>query len=122
MHVQLFIPEPSIVTTDLLVSGVVKGNRVDSLKALFGKHFQNKLQAMSMKQQGAWGQPVEIAAKVDLSGMDSKNLLFYSYNKATNKYAEINNPNYWVDKNAFLHFTTDIAGDIIISEGELVKK
>ena len=75
-----------------------------------------------MDQAEPWGQPVEIAAKVDLTGMDTKNLYFYSYDKKTNTYRRIEKPAYWIDKNGYLRFTTELAGDIIITEGALERK
>jgi hypothetical protein len=71
--------------------------------------------------QGSWGQPVEVAAKLD-SALATTNLVFYSYNKAANTYTRIVKPGYWVDKNGYVHFTTEVAGDIIISEGALVRR
>jgi len=29
---------------------------------------------------------------------------------------------YWIDKNGYLRFTTELAGDIVISEGALKRK
>jgi len=29
---------------------------------------------------------------------------------------------YWIDKNGYLHFTTELAGDIVVSEGTLERK
>jgi len=47
---------------------------------------------------------------------------FYSYDKKTNSYKRIEKPAYWIDKNGYLRFTTEMAGDIIISEGSLERK
>jgi len=69
-----------------------------------------------------WGQPVQIAAKVDLTGMDTANLFFYSYDEKTNIYWRIEKPAYWIEKNGYLHFTTELVEDIIISEGALERK
>ena len=75
-----------------------------------------------MDQTAPWGQPVQIAARIDLTGMDSKKLYFYSYDKKANTYRRIEKPAYWIDKNGYLYFETELAGDIIISEGPLDKK
>jgi len=75
-----------------------------------------------MDQAEPWGQPVEIAAKVDLTGMDTSNLCFYSYDKATNTYKRIEKPAYWIDKNGYLRFTTELAGNIVVSGGPLERK
>jgi len=50
------------------------------------------------------------------------NLYFYSYDKKANSYKRIEKPAYWIDKNGYLRFTTEYAGEIIISEGALERK
>lgn len=122
VQVQLTIPEPGLITTDLMASGAVKGTTVNSRKAFFGKWFKNKVQVVHMDHSGSYGQTVEIAAKIDLTGMDTANLYFYSYDKTANTYKRIEKSAYWLDKNGYLHFATELGGDIIISEGGLQKK
>ncbi len=90
--------------------------------SFFEKFFNNNVATVSFEQQGSIGAMLEIAAKVDLTGMDVTKLVFYSYDKAANVYRRIENPAYWIDKNGYLHFTTQFAGDIIISEGALALK
>jgi uncharacterized repeat protein (TIGR02543 family) len=121
VQVRVYIKNPTAITSDLLVSGYVKGSEVDRVKALFEKYFSNKVRAIHMDQTGTWGQAAEIAARVDLTGMDVTKLYLYSYNKATNTYRRIEKSAYWVDTNGYLHFTTALAGDIIISEGPLAR-
>ena len=122
VQVRLTIPNPSLVKKDLLVSAYVKGSRVDNTVSSFGKWFSNEIKAINFDQQSEWGQPVEVAAKIDLKGMDTDNLVFYSYNKANNTYKRIPTPKYWIDNNGYLRFTTEFAGDIVVSDGVLVKK
>ena len=120
--VRVYVPKPELVKTDLMVSGYVKGSAVDKVRALFEKYFTNKIRIIHLDQKEDWGQPVQIAAKVDLSGMDTNKLYFYSYNAKTNTYRYIANPKYWIDANGYLRFTTEYAGDIIVSEGSLELK
>ena len=122
VQVQLTFPEPSRLTADRKVSGYVKGSIVDSRRAFFEKWFSNKLRIVHLSHTGSFGQAVEIAAKVDLTDMDTDNLYFYSYDKSANSYKRIEKPAYWIDKNGYLHFTTGLAGDIIVSEGPLKKR
>ena len=110
---------PEFATKDLLLSANKNSNNI---KALFEKWFVNKIRVVHLEQEGSFGMPIKIAAKVDLDGMDTKNLYFYSYNKKLNSYHRIGKPAYWLDKNGYLHFTTEMAGDIIIIDGELVRK
>ena len=110
------------MTADRKVSGYVKGSIVDSRRAFFEKWCSNKLRIVHLSHTGSFGQAVEIAAKVDLTDMDTDNLYFYSYDKSANSYKRIEKPAYWIDKNGYLHFTTGLAGDIIVSEGPLKKR
>jgi uncharacterized repeat protein (TIGR02543 family) len=121
VQVRVYIKNPTAITSDLLVSGYVKGSEVDRVKAIFEKYFSNKVRTIHLDQTGTWGQVAEIAARVDLAGMDVTKLYLYSYDKATNTYRRIEKPAYWVDTNGYLHFTSVLAGDIIISEGPLAR-
>jgi hypothetical protein len=90
-------------------------------KTIFESWFSNDLQTVHFDRQGAWGQPVKVAVKFD-SALDPANLFFYAYDKATNTYTRLQSPDAWVDAHGYVHFTTEIAGDIIISEGALARK
>ena len=122
VQVRVYVKNPTAITSDLLVSGYVKGSEAERVKTLFEKYFANKVRTIHLDQTGVWGQSVEVAAKVDLTGVDVTKLMIYSYDKATNTYHRIEKPTYWVDTNGYLHFTTALAGDIIISEGPLTLK
>ncbi len=37
-------------------------------------------------------------------------------------YTRITDPEYWIDTNGYLHFKTEYAGEIIISEGPLERQ
>lgn len=119
--VRVYVDDPAKATKDILVSGYVKGNIVDTIKAKFGKWFTNKVAVVSFDQQGHFGMKVQVAARTDLSGMDTSNLYFYGYDRKTNKYSRINTE-YRIDGNGYLHFATILAGDIIVSNGSLTKK
>ena len=122
IEARLYIKSPVLVTKDLLVSARTTGARVNSVKALFERWFSNKIVLVSFDQAGDWGQAVNVAARIDLSDMNTSNLVFYAYDSATNTYKRIAAPAYWIDANGYLRFTTPHAGDIIISEGALVKR
>jgi len=109
--VRLVIPTPNAVERDLLVSGRIAGEGVDKTRSFFEEWYQNQLRVISMDEQLPWGQTVGIAAKVDLTGMDAKNLCVYSYDKARNQYTRITT-GHSVDQNNYLCFTTPYAGDI----------
>jgi len=122
VQVRVYINDPTKISADVLMSGYVKGSDVDYARNTFEKWFNNKVRVIHMDQTAPWGQPVQIAARIDLTGMDTKKLYFYSYDKKTNTYRRIEKPAYWIDKNGYLRFTTELAGDIIISEGPLERK
>ena len=116
------ILDPAKSTKDLNLTASTSNGRAKSTKAFFEKWFKNKVSTINFGQQGGFGQPVEIAAKVDLTGMDTKKLVFYAYDKATNNYRRIENPAYWIDKNGFLRFTTELAGEYYHQRGPLERK
>jgi hypothetical protein len=120
--VRVTISSPASMEGDVKVSGYTAGKEVERVDHFFGKYFDNKIGVLHLDQAGAWGQEVRIAAKFDLTGMDTDNLMFYAYDKATNKYQRIPAPKYSIDKNGYTHFSTPYAGDIIISDGALAKK
>ena len=122
VQVRVRIDEPEKLAKDTLVSGYAKGDDVDGIRSIFEKWFENKVRVIHLDQQEDWGAPVKLAAKVDLTGMDTKNLYLYAYDKKTNTYRRIEKPAYWIDQNGYLRFTTEYAGDIIICEGPLERK
>lgn len=119
VQVRVTVKEPGRMTKEMLLSGEVKGSTVNARRAFFEKWFKNRVRIIHLEQSGSFGQAVEIAARVDLTGMDPDDLVFYSYDKTANTYRRIEKPAYWIDKNGYLRFTTECGGDIIISEGEL---
>ncbi|MEG1429323.1 MAG: hypothetical protein RSC64_05945 [Hydrogenoanaerobacterium sp.] len=88
----------------------------------FSKFFDNKTAVLSFAQQGSFDVPVKVAVKADLTELDTKSLKFYSYDKKTNIYTELPKTAYTIDTNGYLHFTTTVGGEIIITDKPLVKK
>ncbi|MEG0838618.1 MAG: caspase family protein [Hydrogenoanaerobacterium sp.] len=86
------------------------------------KSFGGKMAIVSFAQQGKFGMRVDVAVKTDLTGLNTKALLFYSYDKATNKYTPVPVKKYWIDKNGYLHFDTETGGDLIITDKPLTTK
>ncbi|MEG3007556.1 MAG: hypothetical protein RR806_08810, partial [Oscillospiraceae bacterium] len=91
-------------------------------KKTFEKFFDNKFAVVSLGQKGSYGMDMDLAIKVDLKDIDVKTMSFMSYDNVTNKFVVIKNPKYFIDKNGYLHFTTPIGGDIIITNGSLKSK
>ena len=76
---------------------------------------------VGLGQQGSFGQEVRVAARL-VPNLNTENLYFYAYNSTANTFRPIPAPNYRVDANGFIHFTTSLGGDIIISEGSLSRR
>lgn len=110
------------LTADIQLGVSVSGAGPAATMARFQKYYTNKVCVISMAQQGSFGMPVNVAVKADLTGLDVKNIRFYSYDKATNRVTLIPAPNYRIDQNGFLHFTTSLGGDIIITDKALTGK
>jgi len=96
--------------------------KTSAITDLFENHFNNKVVTIHMEQQGSLGARLEVAARADLSALDTKTLYFYAYDKATNFYTQIWNPAYWTDSNGYLHFYTRLGGDIIVTDAPLALK
>ena len=106
-----------------LTGGISLGGSVSApdTKERFEKYYDNKIAVVRLAQNGTFGMAVGIAARVDLTGLDTSSLYFYSYNRATGKYYPVKT-SYFIDANGFLHFTTTLAGDIIITDKPLTEK
>lgn len=119
------------VTVDPAAAANLKGElnvyasveKKDTQKAsnVFNKYFTNKTAVVHLGQSGAYGMNVKVAAKVDLSGMDTSALKLYVYNAATNTYSRLTS-GYAIDANGYLHFITPVGGSVIISNGALKAK
>lgn len=92
-------------------------------RSTFERFFDNQLAIVKFAQPKTFGMAVRVAVKLDLSKIDTtKTLHFYSYDSVTNTYAEVTETNYVIDQNGYIHFTTERAGDILISDSPLVAK
>ena len=121
VDVRLYI-DPSTVSGDLNVSASTNNQAAQSTKNKFEKFFDNDIAVVSFGQQGSFGTAINVAARVDLSGIDTETLVFYSYDREINQFRLIENPGYRIDANGYLRFTTELAGSIVISDAPLQKK
>jgi uncharacterized repeat protein (TIGR02543 family) len=120
VEVRLYV-DPSQITRDINVSASVSNASARSTEATFERYFDNSVKVVSLGQEGSFGANINIAAKIDLTGMDTENLFFYRYNVETNSYTRLTSVQYSIDGNGYLHFMTSFGGKIVISSGELVK-
>ncbi|MDR1620691.1 MAG: hypothetical protein LBS18_08540, partial [Clostridiales bacterium] len=112
---------PARATKDLNLSASTVSSDAVRTKEIFSKSFSNNFMVVSFGQQGKFGQSVAVAAKL-VSGLNTGKLAFYAYDKAANTYKRIKAPKYKIDGSGFVHFTTKLAGSIIISDRPLVKR
>lgn len=114
--------DPSKVTKNLNLSASKTNARSQKTRNFFAKWFKNKTQVLALGQTGTYGCEVEIAVKLNFTGMDKNNLVFYGYDTSKNTYWRIEPSSHWIDKNGYLHIKTNSAGNLIVSSGKLVKK
>ncbi|MEG0898145.1 MAG: hypothetical protein RSF40_00350, partial [Oscillospiraceae bacterium] len=84
--------------------------------------FKNEMAIISMEQVGKLGFNLHMAVKADLSKLNKDKLIFNVYDKTTNRYTVLKNVKYTIDANGYIHFATNIGGDIVITDQPLTKK
>ncbi len=118
LEVRLYIEHPETATKDILVTGRTSGERVKSTQGLFESWYGKDVRVVSLAQQGDFGTEVWIAAKIDFAAMNLDDLHFYSYDRASNSWKRFESP-YKFDGKGYIYFRTSLAGDVIISAGDL---
>jgi enterochelin esterase-like enzyme len=113
-----FDPARSVKDLNLFASST--SSVANSLRAQFGKLFTNDLVVVCFEQMGELGQLMEVAVKMDQK-INTSNLIVYSYNKESNTYSKINTT-VRVDESGYIHFNTQVGGDLLISDGELINQ
>ena len=116
-------PEKSFYVDKEIKLGVsMEQKDTQKTQSTFERYFDNKVSVVHFDHEGAFGMSIDAAVKVDLTGMNTKNLLFYSYNSKTNRYTPITNADAYMDENGFLHFTTNMGGDLVITDKPLTPR
>ena len=111
-------------TTAAALSGTVdftlrtSGPEVRRTARIFERHFNNNVAVVSLGQRGAFGATIRMAVMVDLSGLNTNSLVFYAYDREANAFARITT-GFRIDANGYLHFSTPVGGDIIITDRPL---
>ena len=121
VQVRITFPNPEMIDKDTMISAYLRGVDADAIRARFARFYDNTFDVIHCDQRADWKQVVRIAAKINLTGMDTANLYFYSYNPDTNTFRRIADPKYRIDANGYVHFSTPYAGDIIVSSGPLFR-
>ena len=114
VDVRVTVINPALATRDVILAGSTASNSARYVHRIFERHFGGDMTVISLDQQGDFGMNVRIAARIDES-LDLDSLLFYSYNRQTNRFRRFTPESISMDGNGFLHFTTAYAGDIVIT-------
>ena len=112
---------PAQSTQDLNLSASTTNAQATRTTNTFTRFFSNDVMTVSLGQQGGFGQTVTIAARLNPE-FNTDNLTFYAYDRETNTYRQIREPNYRIDSNGYVHFDTAMGGDIIISNEALARR
>ncbi len=113
--------DPSLVKGNGEIKlGVTLGDEKVTTK--FDQYFKNNIAVVKFDQTGSFGMSIKAAVKLDLSKLDTKALVFYSYNPKTNTYTKMTAPNYRIDANGYLHFTTSMGNCVIVTDQPLARK
>ena len=91
-------------------------------RTALSKLYRNNMQMVKFTQTGAFGMDVTVTAKLNLAGMNTKTLQFYTYDRTKKTLTPIAAPNYSIDKNGYLHFTTNMGNTVVITDSVLQKK
>ena len=93
-----------------------------AVKTHFNRYYSNRLDVVALAQNGSFGVPASVAARLSLPNAKAADLHFYSFNPATNSYQEMPQTDAFFDVNGYLHFNTEAGGYIIVSDGTLKRK
>ena len=112
------ILNPANAATGLdLSASTTSAGAVDRQK-MFQDQFGGTSSVIRLGQQDSFGMEVRIAAKVS-PALDVDNLYFYSFSREANAFSRFTPSSVQVDNNGFLHFTTTMAGDIVITNTQI---
>lgn len=107
---------------DFMLSVYVEDSKVSSICDKMNKRYSNNLAIVKIEQTGVFVGSVKVAAKVDVSKLNTESLMLYAYDATENKLTEIKKPSCFIDENNYLHFNTNIGGYIIITDKALTRK
>lgn len=95
-------------------------NNSPAAQATFETYFSNNISTVELAQTGSFGATAEITVTPGKEMDLSKNIMAYSYDKATNTYSSLGAAK--VNPDGTVTVSTKVGGTIILSEGALVRK
>ncbi|MDL2233862.1 hypothetical protein LJC63_09855, partial [Ruminococcaceae bacterium OttesenSCG-928-L11] len=93
----------------------LSGEGVDKVREKFTKHFGKDVAVIGCGTVD-FGMTVVLSAKLDFGTMNTSSLKAYAYDSSANAYTAIKDTDFVVDENGFLHFQTQKAGYIIVTQ------
>lgn len=121
IRLSLNLTKAASLTTSISTGIEFGTSRTQAVQTRFTNFYKNPLRVVSLVQKGGFGMEVDLAVKLDMTGMDPDNLHFYTYDSEKNTYAPFDGKS-WMDGSGYLHLTTASGGDILISSGPLAVK
>ncbi len=106
----------ALASSGILVEAAVDGKQVEETKADFSMWFNAPIAIVVFTQSKEFGCPVEILANLDLSSLNIKELVVYSFDRQANTITLISPENCSVDENGTLHVRTSLAGELIVTD------
>jgi len=108
-------------TTDLLLGVYADPNVTRSVQQMFQNAFTNRVAVVNLDHRGDLGARIRVLALVDLAGLNTNNLIFYTYDRSNGRTAVLSNPEYQIS-GEYLIFHTSQGGDIIITDRALTRR
>ena len=112
---------PALATSDLNLHASTANRDAFITQSIFETFFDNTFTVINLAQEESFGKPVRIAVRID-PGLNFETLVFYVYDWVENTYHQISDPNIWVDRYGYIHFTTVLSGDIVITDRPLAPR
>lgn len=116
-------PANFIKNKNALNTGVFteKSSTADAAAKIKKAYPKAKYAVMTFGQSGNYGGSVSITAKLELTGLNSQKLIFYSFDSKTGKATkmDLGKAGYTIDKNGYLRFATTKGGIIFVTDKAL---
>jgi len=112
---------PALVTGDLNLAASTTTAEPLRIANFFRTHFVGDFTVVHMQQRETFGQTVRIAARL-APNQSRENFVFYTFNREANTFRLITPENVTVCSAGYVHFSTALAGDILISDRVLVRR
>ncbi|MCL2857106.1 MAG: hypothetical protein FWE19_05185 [Oscillospiraceae bacterium] len=109
---------PVLATEDILLSGTTRSVTTRIVAQIFENAFGGTASVVSLAQRCEFGMEVRVAARLDES-FTADAVYFYVYDTEANTVTQFVPSFVWLDSYGFLHFTTTVGGEIIVSDVNL---